>query len=527
MTGLREAQGLYYAGAASVLDSDASGISESLRGRARRLWSDQGVVLLPRELADPRLAPDAEDEQRPRPGTASLLHVVEALATAVDLADRPHFLARELLACVERSASPLEAEIVVAPRDTPPPASTHAHVALPLGTDGDDSYTFVCRVPEDSRDALLLNSILTIVRAALALERARHVGRRRDAIWPAAEVNHGADAVFISEQMQALLAAVIRIAPTTVPVLITGETGTGKEVLARAIHARSNRAQATFLPFSCSGVPKDMLDSQLFGYRKGAFTGAAEQFPGVIRSASGGTLFLDEIADIPLEVQPKLLRFLESGEVHPIGESKPIKVDVRVIAATNAEIEPMIAAGTFRQDLFYRLNIVRLSVAPLRERRVEIPALADYYLRKYSLEYLKSDLRLAEETMEYLLLYRWPGNVRQLANEMRRLAALAEAGAVLMPEHLSPEIAASRRTVPASERTLDPTELVVRLDQPLNAVIEHVERAAIDYALQHCAGHLDDTAHMLGLSRKGLYLKRQRLGLVRSEGAEAGITRLS
>jgi DNA-binding NtrC family response regulator len=371
----------------------------------------------------------------------------------------------------------------------------------------------VCRVPERPLDAVVLTGILTIARAAVSLDEASHADRQRAAIWPSGDADSKSDALFISDQMQTLVTAGRRIAATTLPVLITGETGTGKEVLARTIHAYSNRAKAPFLPFSCSSVPRDMLDAQLFGYRKGAFTGATAAFPGVIRSAAGGTLFLDEIGELPLDLQPKLLRFLESAEVHPIGESKPLAVDVRIVAATNADLEGMLAAGRFREDLFYRLNIVRFSVPPLRERRVEIPALAGHYLRKYALEYLKGDLRLAEETMEFLLLYRWPGNVRQLANEMHRMAAFAEAGAVLMPEHLSPDIAASRRTVPASERALDPTELVVRVDQPLDAAVEHVERAAISYAMRQCHGRMDDTAAMLGLSRKGLYLKRQRLGL--------------
>jgi DNA-binding NtrC family response regulator len=264
-----------------------------------------------------------------------------------------------------------------------------------------------------------------------------------------------------------------------------------------------------------------MLDSQLFGHRKGSFTGAADHFPGVIRAAAGGTLFLDEIGDTTLEVQPKLLRFLEGGEVHPIGEAQPIRTDVRIIAATNADLEALITEGRFREDLFYRLNIVRLHVPPLRERRVEIPTLAHHYLQKHAQEYRKGDLRIAEETMEYLVLYRWPGNVRQLANEMRRMAVLAESGAVLMPEHLSPAIAASRRTLPPSERVLDATEIVVRMDQPVPAAVQHLERAMIQFALHKCGGRIEDTAEMLGLSRKGLYLKRVRYGLEPPEPADA------
>ncbi|MGH6693620.1 MAG: helix-turn-helix domain-containing protein, partial [Gammaproteobacteria bacterium] len=180
---------------------------------------------------------------------------------------------------------------------------------------------------------------------------------------------------------------------------------------------------------------------------------------------------------------------------------------------TNLDLDAAVSTGRFREDLFYRLNIVRLHLPPLRERRVEIPVFAQHFLRKHAQELAKGDLRLAEETMEYLLLYKWPGNVRQLANEMRRLAALAETDAVLMPEHLSPEIVAARRTVPASERTLDSNELVVRIDQPLAAATEHLERAMIPFALKQCGGRVEDAARKLGLSRKGLYLKRMRLGL--------------
>jgi DNA-binding NtrC family response regulator len=312
--------------------------------------------------------------------------------------------------------------------------------------------------------------------------------------------------------MQTLLATARRVAAANIPVLITGETGTGKEVLARLIHGYSPRASRTFLPFNCSATPRDMLDAQLFGHRKGAFTGASENFSGVIRAAAGGTLFLDEIGESTLDIQPKLLRFLESGEVHPIGETHPQRVDVRVIAATNADVDTLVSQGRFREDLFYRLNIVRLHIPPLRERRVEIPAFANHYLQKYAKEMNKGELRLSEETMEYLVLYRWPGNVRQIANEMRRLAALAEPGAVLMPEHLCADIAASRRTMPATERTLEGNEIVVRIDQPFGAAIQHLERAMVQAALARTSS-VDEAAKLLGVSRKGLYLKRLRYGM--------------
>jgi DNA-binding NtrC family response regulator len=369
-----------------------------------------------------------------------------------------------------------------------------------------------CSPTTDAVPNLAMTSLLRIARAVGALAVARAEERNRAALWPA-DLSSNDDSLFISSEMATLAATGRKVAPTSIPVLITGETGTGKEILARAIHAASTRAKATFLPFNCSSGPREMIDPQLFGHRRGAFTGATEHATGVVRAAAGGTLFLDEIGESPLDVQPKLLRFLESGEIHPVGEPLPVKVDVRVIAATNVDLDAAVSSGRFREDLFYRLNIVRLHLPALRERRVEIPVFAQHYLRRHARELAKGNLRLAEETMEYLLLYSWPGNVRQLANEMRRLSALAEMDAVLMPEHLSPHILASRRTVPASERTLDSNELVVRLDQPLAAAAEHLERAMIPYALRHSSGRVEEAAQKLGLSRKGLYLKRMRLGL--------------
>ena len=229
-------------------------------------------------------------------------------------------------------------------------------------------------------------------------------------------------------------------------------------MLARVIHRASARADRPLHPFNCTAVPRDMLESQLFGYRKGAFTGADSSFAGVIRAAAGGTLFLDEIGDIGLDVQPKLLRFLEQQEVHPLGEPHPVKVDVRIIAATNANLELLVAQGRFREDLLYRLNVMTLHLPPLRERREEIPPLVQHYIRKFADEQRKGTPTLSDETLEYLLLYAWPGNIRQLANEVRRMVALAEADATLTPALLSPEIQASRRTMrgAGADRARDP-----------------------------------------------------------------------
>jgi hydrogenase-4 transcriptional activator len=261
-----------------------------------------------------------------------------------------------------------------------------------------------------------------------------------------------------------------------------------------------------------------MLESQLFGYRKGAFTGADTSFTGVIRAAEGGTLFLDEIADVPLDVQPKLLRFLETHEIHPLGEPHPVKVDVRVIAATNASLEQLVADGRFRQDLYSRLNVVRLKLPPLRERREEIPPLVEHYLRKFGDEQKKGRLTLSDEALEYLLLYGWPGNLRQLANEVRRMVAMAEPDSPLTPLQLSPEIQASRRTVPAvpaAPVAAAEAEVRVRIDQPLPAAVQILEQTMVKSALDRTHGRVEEAARMLGISRKGLFLKRRRWGLPR------------
>ena len=364
----------------------------------------------------------------------------------------------------------------------------------------------------DPHCSLAISAINHLVKGIVELSASRSQLREAAPLWRDETPEQQLGMVVAADNMRQLLNATRRVASSTITVLFLGETGTGKELLARALHDASPRKEKPFIPFNCSGCAREMLDAQLFGYRRGAFTGAQEAFQGVIRAAAGGTLFLDEIGEITPDVQPKLLRFLESSEIHPLGEPRPIVVDVRVVAATNANLEQLVAEGKFREDLFYRLNVVQLDVPPLRERREEIPQLVEYYLDRCSREMHKTGLRFADETMEYLILYKWPGNVRQLANEVRRLVAFAEPGAVLMPEHLSSDIASSRRTIPASERDLAPTEFVVRTDQPMAAAIEHVERALIQYAFKNAAG-MEEAAQLLGLSRKGLYLKRQRLGL--------------
>jgi len=299
-----------------------------------------------------------------------------------------------------------------------------------------------------------------------------------------------------------------RLQTTTLTVLITGESGTGKELVARAIHAGSPRATATVLPYNCTTTTRELADSQLFGHRRGSFTGALSDQPGLVRTSAGGTLFLDEIGDLPIDVQPKLLRFLEQGEIMPLGETRPQQVDVRVIAATNADLEQRVGEGRFREDLFYRLSVIRLHVPPLRQRREEVPHLSSFFLREACEELAKPDVELSPGVLDLFAQYMWPGNVRQLRNEIRRAVAMSIPGTAVTPDLLSPEL--------ARLDTESPTQAgaAVRMTAPtLAKAVDQLERDLIRNALDRSDGNISETARQLGLTRRGLYLKLRRLGL--------------
>jgi DNA-binding NtrC family response regulator len=303
-----------------------------------------------------------------------------------------------------------------------------------------------------------------------------------------------------------------RLQENDLTVLITGESGTGKELVARAVHVGSHRSAAMFLPYNCTTTGRDLADSQLFGHRRGSFTGAVSDQPGLVRSAAGGTLFLDEIGDLPLDVQPKLLRFLEQSEIMPIGEARPQRVDVRVLAATNADLEQRVAEGKFREDLYYRLSVIRVHVPPLRERREEIPHLSTYFLREACERLGKPDIQLSSEVLDVFAQYWWPGNVRQLKNEIQRAVAMSAPGGTIEPEHLSPEIDNTR--LPSMPPMV--ASPYVRPAEPsakLASAVEQVERDMIQTALDRAGGNISETARTLGLTRRGLYLKLRRLGL--------------
>jgi len=372
--------------------------------------------------------------------------------------------------------------------------------------------------PTSIDDLALLKALADVVRAAIVWATWAGTDDEDQELWPRDMPLSRDDAIFQSPRMVEVLGIARRFATTGLPILITGETGTGKEILARLIHEHSKVSRGPFVPFNCSTVARELAESQLFGHRRGAFTGATDTVAGLIRSAEGGTLFLDEVGDLDPSVQPKLLRWLETGEVQPVGEARPRRTSVRLIFATNATLEAAVDDGRFRADLFYRLNVTRIALPPLRERKDEIPALARLFLQRAERECGRTNVRLGDDFMAALLLFDWPGNVRQLANEIRRAVAMAEDGQTLDSSHLAPDVLRVWNSRPIVEPAGQAPTVRVRLDQPLGKAIEELEHRFIDHALANAGGRVAEAARLLGLSRKGLFLKRRRRGLVPSGG---------
>ena len=298
------------------------------------------------------------------------------------------------------------------------------------------------------------------------------------------------DVVGVSRQMQEILETAIRVAPTATPVLITGETGTGKEVVARAIHAASGRAH--FVALNCAAIPPQLFESELFGYKRGAFTDARRDHIGLVESAKGGTLFMDEVAEVPLAVQPKLLRLLHDGTYRPLGDTTEKTSDARVCAATNRDPLEEIAAGRLRDDLYYRLNIVHLHLPPLRERPVDIPALAEHLLKRLADRFELPAAELAPDALSALTSYTWPGNTRELENVLARALAL-KAGKQITARDLPPTV--SRRHTPADKPI---TELLT---------LDELERRHILRVLEITKGNKLKAAEILGIDRSTLHRK--------------------
>jgi len=443
--------------------------------------------------------------------TALLMADVASILTAGHSVD---LLAERLISILE--STPLRSRLQITHAathaDTPSPAASWefrgSHGCRIDLTGTDRSITIEIRHLASLEEISLVKSLTDILAVALPMD-----ADADNQLWPTAEYDDVDNAVFWSPRMQELLRVAQRLASTDLPILITGETGTGKEVFARLIHDHSRVKRGPFIPFNASAIPRDLVESQMFGHRRGAFTGALDSSPGVIRSADHGTLFLDEIGDLDPAVQPKLLRFLESGEIHPIGDLKPITVKVRIVAATNARLESLVEQGRFRNDLLYRLRVATLALPPLRERKDEIPALTAHFVRKAVTESTRRHITIGDDVVAALLLYDWPGNLRQLSNELRRMIALAEDGTTLHCSDLSPEISGPWFAIRQQTESPAGPGVVMRLDQPLDVAVEALERAFIERALAQANGRVTNAAQLLGISRKGLFLKRKKLGL--------------
>ena len=305
----------------------------------------------------------------------------------------------------------------------------------------------------------------------------------------------------LRQPMRELEALAERASQSTATVLIQGETGTGKEIIAKRIHARGPRNKLPFVALNCAAFPETLLESELFGHRRGAFTGADRDKPGHFALAHRGTVFLDEVAETSPALQTKLLRVLQEKEILPVGASRPQAIDVRVIAATNESLMERVTAGRFRQDLYYRLAVFPLEVPPLRERTADIQSLAQHFLQIHGEREKKPDCRLSGAAMRLLESYRWPGNVRELENEIQRALPLAEPGEVIGPRLLSPRVVGlveAVRRAPGSSETLRET-------------LDSIEAWLIRRALSHNGGRRAATARKLGVTREGLYKKMKRL----------------
>ncbi|WP_432697593.1 nitrogen regulation protein NR(I) [Marinobacterium sp. YM272] len=360
---------------------------------------------------------------------------------------------------------------------------------------------------------------------ALVKRALEHANERKEKVAEQ-EVDASAEIIGEAPAMQEVFRAIGRLSHSNITVLINGESGTGKELVAHALHRHSPRASGPFIPLNMAAIPKDLIESELFGHEKGAFTGAQAARRGRFEQADGGTLFLDEIGDMPADTQTRLLRVLADGEFYRVGGHTPVKVDVRIIAATHQNLERLVKDGRFREDLFHRLNVIRIHIPKLAERREDIPRLARHFLAHSAEELAVEPKTLREETENFLCDLPWPGNVRQLENICRWLTVMASGREVLISDLPTELIESQEEGVPVAGSW----EQALRLwaDQQLsrgqqgilNEAVPQFEKVMIEIALKHTAGRRRDAAQLLGWGRNTLTRKIKELGMDHDEMGE-------
>lgn len=331
-----------------------------------------------------------------------------------------------------------------------------------------------------------------------AMERKRLLDELRDLKKSISSHGFSPEIIGESEGMKKVYELIERVAEVDVNVLICGESGTGKELVARAIHGRSKRKDKPLIIVNCAAIPEGLLETELFGHEKGAFTGASSRRIGKFELADGGTIFLDEVGDMSMPLQAKILRVLQSRDFERVGGTRTIKVDVRVISATNRDLKEMVERGEFRKDLYYRLNVVQIDIPPLRERKEDIPLLVKHFIENFSAKIGKDIRGVSPKAMELLISYNWPGNVRELEHVVQR-AMVVERGNTITEASLPPEIRDAERGAPLSEL--------------IKGSLEEIEVKAIKRALESAEGNKSIAARILGISRKTLFNKMRKYGM--------------
>jgi len=373
----------------------------------------------------------------------------------------------------------------------------------------------------DAMRAGVLDYFLKPLNVELLLRKIKMIAEHRDLLSEVADlrsrINVGAKNSLLgeSEEIEKVRRMIHQVSATRGTVLITGESGTGKEVAARLIHSSSSDSSRKFVAVNCAAIPENLIESELFGHKKGAFTGAVHDKDGLFKVANGGTIFLDEIGDLPKSMQAKLLRVLQEREITPVGDTKSMKIDLRLIAATNRDLEADVAKGLFRQDLFYRINVVHLKMPALREHSEDVPVLAQHFIDKYVKEFSKKPRRLGSAAARTLMEYQWPGNIRELENVIERAIILGKSDSQLEPEDLPENFIAGHVRAGGAD---------IHANSPLNlhAAVEGFTKRHIERVLAAVDHDKKQAAKILGLGLSSLYRKLDDLNISRRGGDHGG-----